>query len=193
MLGAVANRPAGERLSDAQLQQIRRRRRAGELLRLLAAEYGVSERTLRRRLKADDAARADGRARPTDPVWPPAAAPDPAGKPRPAAAPAPARRATETQPASRRELLSSEALAAAAAEEADRLEAAYQQAFSAIETLLSAIERVQELRGHQPHWEQALKRGVAPERPEPWQVRASHNDQLHRLNRRLKDALNSGW
>jgi hypothetical protein len=84
-------------------------------------------------------------------------------------------------------------IAAAAAEEADRLEAAYQQASSAIETLLTAIERVQELRGHQPHWEQAFEFGVAPKRPEPWQVRASHDDQLRQLNKRLKDALNSSW
>jgi hypothetical protein len=83
--------------------------------------------------------------------------------------------------------------AAAAAEETDRLESAYQHAFTAIETLVTAIERVHELRGHQHQWEQAFKLGVPPKRPEPWHVRASHDDHLRQLNKRLNDALHSSW
>ena len=51
----VANRPAAERLTDAQVKRIRRRRQAGELLCTLAAEHRVSTRTLRRRLTSADA------------------------------------------------------------------------------------------------------------------------------------------
>jgi hypothetical protein len=43
---------AAERLTDAQVQQIRRRRQAGELLCALAEEHQVSTRNLRRRLDA---------------------------------------------------------------------------------------------------------------------------------------------
>jgi len=54
----VANRPAAERLTDAQVKRIRRRRQAGELLYALAAEHRVSTRTLRRRLNSADASAA---------------------------------------------------------------------------------------------------------------------------------------
>jgi hypothetical protein len=48
-----------------------------------------------------------------------------------------------------------------------RLEAAYQHAFTAIETLVAAIERVHQLRSQQRAWAQATKLGVAVKRPEP--------------------------
>jgi len=64
--------------------------------------------------------------------------------------------------------VSTQAAATAAAEDVEQLEAAYQQAFTAIETLVAAIERVHQLRGQQRAWEQATKLGVAGKRPEPW-------------------------
>jgi len=83
--------------------------------------------------------------------------------------------------------------AAAAARYVERLEAAYQHAFAAIETLVTAIERVQQLRGQEHVWEQANTLGVAPKRPEPWHVRAAFGDELRQLQKRLNQALNSNW
>jgi hypothetical protein len=60
-LREVANRPAAERLTQTQVQRIRRRWQAGELLCALADEHGVSSRNLRRRLKTADVAAAAGR------------------------------------------------------------------------------------------------------------------------------------
>jgi transposase-like protein len=85
------------------------------------------------------------------------------------------------------------ALAGAAAREVAELEAAYQQAFAAIETLVSAIERVWELRGQQRAWEEANTLGLAPSRPEPWAVRVAHDAKLRPLDRRFTDALQSRW
>jgi len=83
--------------------------------------------------------------------------------------------------------------AAAAARYVERLEAAYQHAFAAIETLVTAIERVQQLRGQEHVWEQANTLGVAPKRPEPWHVRAALDNDLRQLQKRLNQALNSNW
>jgi hypothetical protein len=85
------------------------------------------------------------------------------------------------------------AVARAADAEVARLEAAYQQAFAAIETLVGAIERVQELRGQQHAWEEAKKLGLAPMRPEPWRVRVGHDKELRPLYKRFTDAVNSRW
>jgi glutamate-1-semialdehyde aminotransferase len=89
--------------------------------------------------------------------------------------------------------VSIQAAATAAAEDVEQLEAAYQQAFTAIETLVAAIERVHQLRGHHRAWEQATKLGVAVKRPEPWHVRAAHDDELRQLNKRFTHAVNSSW
>jgi len=89
--------------------------------------------------------------------------------------------------------VSTQAAATAAAEDVEQLEAAYQQAFTAIETLVAAIERVHQLRGQQRAWEQATKLGVAGKRPEPWHVRAARDDQLRQLHKRFTHALNSSW
>ena len=89
--------------------------------------------------------------------------------------------------------MSIQAAATAAAEDVEQLEAAYQQAFTAIETLVAAIERVHQLRGHHRAWEQATKLGVAVKRPEPWHVRAAHDDELRQLNKRFTHAVNSCW
>ncbi len=75
----------------------------------------------------------------------------------------------------------------------EQLEAAYQEAFAAIETLLGAIERVRELRGQQQIWEEANKLGLAPMRPEPWQVRAARTGELRQLARRCDRAFRSSW
>ena len=64
-----------------------------------------------------------------------------------------------------------------------QLEAAYQHAFAAIETLVSAIERVQQLRRQERIWHQAHTLGVAPKRPEPLHVRAAFNPELAQLSR----------
>lgn len=74
------------------------------------------------------------------------------------------------------------------------LETAYQHAFTAIdETLVAAVQRVQELRGQQRMWENANKLGVAPKRPTPWHVRAAHDNQPRQLNKRFTRAVNSRW
>jgi hypothetical protein len=75
----------------------------------------------------------------------------------------------------------------------ERLEAAYQHAFAAIETLVTAIERVQQLRGQERVWEHANTLGVAPKRPEPWHVRAAFSDELGQLQKRFNRAHNSSW
>ena len=75
----------------------------------------------------------------------------------------------------------------------ERLEAAYQHAFTAIETLVTAIEHVQQLHRHEHVWEHANTLGVAPKRPEPWHVRAAFDDQLRQLQKRLNQSLNSNW
>jgi hypothetical protein len=106
--------------------------------------------------------------------------------------PAPdARHEKRPSAASGREVLSVQA--AAAAEEVERLEAAYQHAFAAIETLVAAIERVHQLRRQQRPREQANKLGVAVKRPEPWHVRTAHDIELRQLNKRFIQAVNSSW
>jgi hypothetical protein len=106
--------------------------------------------------------------------------------------PAPdARHEKRPSAASGREVLSVQA--AAAAEEVERLEAAYQHAFTAIETLVAAIERVHQLRRQQRPWEQANKLGVAVKRPEPWHVRTAHDIELRQLNKRFIQVVNSSW
>jgi len=190
-------------LTDTQVKRIRRRRAAGELLGALAEEYGVATRTIRRRLTAADAARAAAleqkarraeqkrsRRTPENPI--PTAAGDRRELLRPPPAPA-ARQEKQRSAASGRELVSTQAAATAAAEDVEQLEAAYQQAFTAIETLVAAIERVHQLRGQQRAWEQANKLGVAGKRPEPWHVRAARDDQLRQLHKRFTHALNSSW
>jgi hypothetical protein len=74
-----------------------------------------------------------------------------------------------------------------------RLEAAYQHAFTAIETVVAAIEACSKLCGQQRAWEQATKLGVAVKRREPWHVRAAHDDELRQLNKRFTDAIDSSW
>jgi hypothetical protein len=101
------------------------------------------------------------------------------------------RQEKERSDASDRELVSTQAAATAA--DVVRLEAPYQHAFTAIETLVAAIERVLQLRGQQRAWEQATKLGVAVKRPEPWHVRAAHDDELRQLNKRFTHAVNSSW
>jgi len=191
----LANRPAGERLSAAQVVQIRRRRRAGELLAALADEYGVSERTLRRRLKAAaapaaalehmPAARHRRSRQPQNPI---------AGEPSERTEPPPpgARQGQEPSDACQRER-AREDVAIAGAQETERLEAAYQHAFDAIETLTAAIERVHQLRGRQAAWEQANTLGITLARPEPWRVRIGHDDKLRQLYKRFTRAVNSDW
>jgi hypothetical protein len=161
----------------------------------------VATRTIRRRLAAADAARAaaleqkarraeqePSRGTPENPI--PTAAADrrePLRQP-----PAPdARHEKRPSAASGREVLSVQA--AAAAEEVERLEAAYQHAFTAIETLVAAIERVHQLRRQQRPWEQANKLGVAVKRPEPWHVRTAHDIELRQLNKRFIQVVNSSW
>src|SRR5712692_6613914 len=95
--------------------------------------------------------------------------------------------------ASRPEIADAQAAAAAAACYVGQLEAAYQHAFAAIETLVAAIERVQQLRGQEQVWEQANTLGVAPKRPEPWHVRAAFDDGFRQLQKRFNEALNSRW
>ena len=111
---------------------------------------------------------------------------------RPPPAPA-ARQEKQRSAASGRELVSTQAAATAAAEDVVQLEAAYQQAFTAIETLVAAIERVHQLRGQQRAWEQANKLGGAGKPPEPWHVRAARDDELRQLHKRFTHALNSSW
>jgi hypothetical protein len=108
-----------------------------------------------------------------------------------AAAAGPAEAASGTPARGERE--QRRAVARAAAVEVAALEAGYQQAFAAIETLVGAIERVRELRGHQHGWEEAKELGFAPRRPEPWHVRVSHDAQLRPLYKRFTDAVNSPW
>jgi hypothetical protein len=85
------------------------------------------------------------------------------------------------------------AVARAADAEVAQLAAAYQQAFAAIETLVGAIERVQELRGQEHAWKEANKLGLAPMRPEPWHVRVGHDKELRPLYLRFTEAVNSRW
>ena len=69
------------------------------------------------------------------------------------------------------------------------LEPAYQHAFTAIdETLVAAFELLQEFRGQQLMWENANKLRVAPKRPEPFHVRAAHDDQLRQLKQSASPA-----
>ena len=102
-------------------------------------------------------------------------------------------RAHPDDEASQPEIADRQAAAAAAARYVERLEAAYQHAFTAIETLVTAIEHVQQLRGQEHVWEHANTLGVAPKRPEPWHVRAAFDDQLRQLQKRLNQPLNSNW
>ena len=192
----MANRPLGERLTDTQVKRIRRRRSAGEPLGALAEEYGVATRTIRRRLAAADAARAAAleqktrraeqkrsRGTPENPTL--TAAGDRRELLRQPPAPG-ARHEKRPSAASGREILSAQAAATAAAEEVERLEAAYQHAFT-------AIERVHQLRRQQRPWEQANKLGVAVKRPEPWHVRTAHDIELRQLNKRFIQVVNSSW
>ena len=186
-------------MTDTQVKRIRRRRAAGEPLGALAEEYGVATPTIRRRLDAPEPPRLSrrpgaeqkrSRRTPENPI--PTAAGDRRELLRPPPAPA-ARQEKQRSAASGRELVSTQAAATAAAEDVEQLEAAYQQAFTAIETLVAAIERVHQLRGQQRAWEQANKLGVAGKRPEPWHVRAARDDQLRQLHKRFTHALNSSW
>jgi hypothetical protein len=199
----VANRPLGERLTDTQVKRIRRRRSAGEPLGALAEEYGVATRTIRRRLAAADAARAAAleqktrraeqkrsRGTPENPTL--TLAGDRRELLRQPPAPG-ARHEKRPSAASGREILSAQAAATAAAEEVERLEAAYQHAFTAIETLVAAIERVHQLRRQQRPLEQANKLGVGVKRPEPWHLRTAHDIELRQLNKRFIQAVNSNW
>ena len=169
----MAGRPVAARLSAEQVAEARGRRRNGESIRALAREFGVAHSTLAAHLHAEQAA--------------PGAAPR---APAFAAAPSRAGLAGERE---RGEGVHGRAVARAADAEVARLEAAYQQAFAAIETLVGAIERVQELRGQQHSWEEAHKLGLAPMRPEPWRVRAGHDAELRPLYKRFTDAVNSRW
>ena len=83
--------------------------------------------------------------------------------------------------------------AAATAGDVVQLEAVYQHAFTAIETLVAAIERVHQLRRQQRPLEQANKLGVAVKLPEPWHVRTAHDIELRQLNKRFIQVVNSSW
>jgi hypothetical protein len=98
-----------------------------------------------------------------------------------------------THEASQPEIADAQAAAAAAVCYVEELEAAYQHAFAAIETMVTAIERVQQLRGQERVWHQAQTLGVAPKRPEPWYVRAAFNTELAQLQNRFTRAHNSNW
>ena len=125
----------------------------------------MATRTIRRRLDAADADRATAleqkapraeqkrsRRTPENPIA--TAAGDRGELLRPPPAPG-ARHEKERSDASERELVSTQAAAMATAEDVERLEAAYQHAFTALETLVAAIERVHQLRGQQRAWGQA--------------------------------------
>lgn len=101
-------------------------------------------------------------------------------------------RAATNEPAPA-EIVDRHAAAVAAVCYVEQLEAAYQQAFAAIETLVSAVERVQQLRGQERIWHQAHTLGVAPKRPEPLHVRAAFNTELAQLQHRFNRAHNSSW
>jgi hypothetical protein len=101
-------------------------------------------------------------------------------------------RAATDQPAGP-ELVDRHAAAVAAICYVQQLEAAYQHAFAAIETLVTAIERVHQLRGQERVWDQAQTLGVAPKRPEPLHVRAAFNTELAQLQHRFNRAHNSSW
>jgi hypothetical protein len=100
---------------------------------------------------------------------------------------------TATNQPAQPELVDRHAAATAALCYVEQLEAAYQHAFAAIETLISAIERVQQLRDQQRVWDQAQTLGVAPKRPEPLHVRAAFNPELAQLQHRFNHAHNSNW
>jgi hypothetical protein len=102
-------------------------------------------------------------------------------------------RAHPDDKASQPEIADARAAAGAAARYVERLEAAYQHAFTAIETLVTAIEHVQQLRRQEHIWEHANTLGVAPTMPEPWHVRAAFDYQLRQLQKRLNQSLNSNW
>ena len=102
------------------------------------------------------------------------------------------KQAAGDQPA-QSELVDRHAAAVAAVCYVQQLEAAYQHAFAAIETLASAIERVQQLRSQQRVWDHAHTLGVAPKRPEPLHVRAAFNTEYQQLQNRLNHAHNSSW
>jgi transposase-like protein len=169
----MAGRPAAARLSAEQVAEARGRHSNGESIRALAREFGVAHSTLAAHLQAAEQAEPGAAAR----------------------APAPAEAPTRTPLASERERegVHRRAVARAADAEVARLEAAYQQAFAALETLVGAIERVLELRGQQRAWEEANKLGLAPMRPEPWRVRVGRDPELRPLYKRFTDAVNSRW
>jgi len=98
-----------------------------------------------------------------------------------------------SDPSAQPEIVDRHAAAVAAVCYVEQLEAAYQQAFAAIETLASAIERVQQLRGQERVWNHAHTLGVAPKRPEPLHVRAAFNTDYAQLQNRFNRAHNSSW
>ena len=99
----------------------------------------------------------------------------------------------ELHEASQRKSVHTQAAATNAAAYVEQLEAAYQHAFAAIETLVTAIERVHGLRDQEGTWKEGHKLGVAPKRPEPWHVRAAHGGELRQLSKRFRRALESRW
>jgi hypothetical protein len=198
-----------------------RRRAGGETLRELASVYGVSHTTLSRYFARPDVARqlrqagrlvrterraaraqllagekiereagrlvrrqlARERAVPGD-------ASQLATAPARPARSAPAAAADRPAPA---EIVDRHAAAVAAVRYVHQLEAAYQHAFTAIETLVSAVERVHQLRDQERVWHQAHTLGVAPKRPEPLHVRAAFDPELAQLQNRFNRAHNSPW
>jgi hypothetical protein len=198
-----------------------RRRAGGETLRELAVDYGVSHTTLSRYFARPEVARqlrqagqlvrAERRAARAQVLAgekverearrlvrrqlaseraSPRARPERASQL--ASAPRCPEQAVSDQPA-QPEIVDRHAAAVAAVCYVEQLEATYQQAFAAIETLVSAIERVQQLRDQERVWHRAHTLGVAPKRPEPLHVRAAFNTEMAQLQNRFNRAHNSSW
>jgi hypothetical protein len=84
-------------------------------------------------------------------------------------------------------------LEAASADYVKELEAAYEEAAVAVEAFVTAVDRVQEVRARESVWRQANRLGIAPARPESWDVRVTRDEELQKLNNRFGRAVNTRW
>ncbi len=99
----------------------------------------------------------------------------------------------ELQATAYREVSEAKAIEQASAGYVQELEAAYAEAFAAMEAITTAIERVHKIRAR----ESALARGIgarfARHRPEPLHVRVMRGGELRKLNDRYNRAIQSRW
>ena len=99
----------------------------------------------------------------------------------------------ELRKAAYQEVCEARAIEEASAGYIQELEAAYEEAFRAMEAITVAIERVQEIRNREPSLARAIGAGFVLRRPEPLQVRVHRDRELRKAHDRYTRAIQSRW